>query len=122
MGYLSEYVDGLEEALEADIAQAAEIAKDELRSTSPRRPRGRARYWSGWRVDIEELDRSRVVGGTRARVYNMNKPTLTHLLEYGHDIVRKRNGIKRVIGHAASYPHIGRARESALKYLMQRGW
>jgi hypothetical protein len=99
-----------------------EVARQQLRRDSPRTHGGRGHYWSGWRVDSKQLD-SYGVNGTRAVVYNYNKPTLTHLLERGHDIVRGGRGRRGVVvGHAEGIPHIGRAREAALRHLTQRGW
>jgi hypothetical protein len=105
-----------------DPKAVAEVARQQLRRDSPRTHGGRGHYWSGWRVDSKQLD-SYGVNGTRAVVYNYNKPTLTHLLERGHDIVRGGRGRRGVVvGHAEGIPHIGRAREAALRHLTQRGW
>jgi hypothetical protein len=121
-GVLEQYDEELEAALAKDILDAAEVARQQLRRDSPRTHGGRGHYWSGWRVDSKQLD-SYGVNGTRAVVYNYNKPTLTHLLERGHDIVRGGRGRRGVVvGHAEGIPHIGRAREAALRHLTQRGW
>jgi hypothetical protein len=121
-GVLEQYDEELEAALAKDILDAAEVARQQLRRDSPRTHGGRGHYWSGWRVDSKQLD-SYGVSGTRAVVYNYSKPTLTHLLERGHDIVRGGRGRRGVVvGHAEGIPHIGRAREAALRHLTQRGW
>ena len=121
-GVLESYDEELEATLAKDILDAAEVARQQLRRDSPRTHGGRGHYWSGWRVDSKQLD-SYGVSGTRAVVYNHNKPTLTHLLERGHDIVRGGHGRRgAVVGHVEGIPHIGRAREAALRHLTQRGW
>ena len=114
------YFDDLSDELGEDIERAAEVAVTYLRRESPyRRGSGRGHYRSGWRYDVSNLDENGL-GGVSARVYNRNKPTLTHLLENGHDLKRKKGG--PVIGHAPPIPHIDRGRKAALEYLMRKGW
>lgn len=108
--------------LDADIEAAANEARDELRRTSPfRRGSGRGHYRSGWADVIRkegEHDWWYAGAGTWACVFNKNKPTLGHLLEYGHDIKRGDS----VVGHARAFPHIEHARQTAANYLKRKGW
>ena len=61
-------------------------------------------YASGWRMRMKN-DR---FGGYYVRVYNATKPSLTHLLEMGHEMfVHGRHTGRRVPAH----PHIADAAE-----------
>lgn len=61
---------------------------------------GTGKYSRGWKVKREK---------DGAVVYNASQPSLTHLLENGHDIIR--NGQK--VGRARAIPHISVAEEFA---------
>lgn len=109
----------VQEELDADIEEAANRAMTQLRRTSPyHRGSGRGHYRSGWRTAVGKASDNDLTYGSWARVYNYNKPTLGHLLEYGHDI--KRGG--KVVGHAAAIPHVEHARQTAANYLKRKGW
>lgn len=76
------------------------VAKDgvqELKQSSPRRSGG-GRYARGWTY---KKNKNGFV------IHNKTDYQLTHLLEYGHDIVR---GGKKV-GHSPAIPHIGPVEE-----------
>ena len=106
--------------LKADMEGAAKAAVDVLKTVSPyRRGSGRGHYRSGWRHTIEESD-----WHYSAVVYNRNKPTLGHLLEYGHELMRWNRGHteKRNIGHVSGIPHVKRGYEAASTYLKSKGW
>lgn len=108
--FAEEAVADLKDAIEG----AAQAAVDVLRSVSPyRRGSGRGHYRSGWRFDLREQDMT-----YSAVVYNKNKPTLTHLLQRGHNVVRKG----RVFGFVAAKPHLDQGYQAAAEYLAQRGW
>lgn len=60
-------------------AQAGgKACKDQLASCSD--PRKTGKYGSGWKYRTER----EFYGGYYVRVYNATKPSLTHLLEFGH--------------------------------------
>lgn len=82
----------------ADLAavEAAKNAVKELKTTSPERSGAYARGWSY----------KKQKNGTTV-VYNRTLPGLTHLLEYGHPIVKSG----RVVGHARAKSHILAAEE-----------
>jgi HK97 gp10 family phage protein len=77
----SEIVDAFKKDIEADskkaVSKAGREMAQELQSTSPKQT---GEYASGWKARIE----SDGYGGTVATVYNARKPSLTHLLEFGH--------------------------------------
>jgi hypothetical protein len=111
---------GISYALKQDMEGAAQAAVDTLKSISPyRRGSGRGHYRSGWRHRIVESD-----WHYSAIVFNANKPTLTWLLEGGHELVRWNRGHnqKRTIGHVPGIPHIQRGYEAASAYLKSKGW
>ena len=122
-GILEDFYSGLEEQLEEDIEGAAKAAIDVMRTLSPyRRGSGRGHYRSGFTYRMNPHGRE--VGAVSAIIWNKNKPTLAHLLEGGHNVVRggplRRGGV--VVGHAAARPHFGRGRAAAIEYLRSRGW
>ena len=121
--FLNDYTADCEDELDEDIEKAAYVARDELRKTSPyRRGSGSGHYRSGWRV---ALQRDRFgIHGMYAYIYNKTKPTLTHLLERGHNLVRggplSQGGY--IVGWVDAIPHIEHAKNSAVDYLISRGW
>lgn len=109
----------VQEELDADIEEAANRAMTQLRRTSPyHRGSGRGHYRSGWRTAVGKGSDNDLTYGSWARVYNYNKPTLAHLLEYGHRLVR--GGTE--LGWVSAILHIEPARKVAYDYLKQRGW
>lgn len=111
---------GIRADLREDMEGAAKAAEDVLKSVSPyRRGSGRGHYRSGWRHRIEETDFH-----YSAVVYQYNKPTLTHLLEHGHELMRWNRGRteKRSVGYVDGIPHIRKGYEAASAYLKSRGW
>lgn len=81
-------------AIDRAEATVSKKAVNELKSTSPRGNGPQSgRYAKGWGV---KKSKDGVV------IYNKTDPGLTHLLEKGHDIIRKG----KKAGHAAAQPHI----------------
>ena len=58
----------------------------------------RPQYDAGWRIEMTEDNKKRTIG----TVYNKRRYMMTWLLENGHFIVNKVNGV----GWAAPHPHI----------------
>lgn len=89
--------------------QVGNWAVDELRRTSPVNPKGRnsGRYAKGW---VYEKGKSAYNNQNKIKgvVRNKKDPQLTHLLEYGHPIVR--NGKK--VGDVPPKPHIREVAEA----------
>jgi hypothetical protein len=111
---------GVRGDLKRDMEGAAKAAVDVLKSISPYRSgSGRGHYRSGWRHRIEENDFH-----YSAIVYQYNKPSLTWLLEEGHELLRWNRGHnqKRNIGHVPGIPHIEKGYEAASNYLKSKGW
>lgn len=88
-----------------DEAQAVfdEVGKEavkKLKATSPVNEKSpqKGRYAKGWTYEKGKRYRGKAVGVVR----NKKDPQLTHLLEYGHPIVR--NG--EVVGYAEAKEHI----------------
>lgn len=81
-----------------------EIGKEavkKLKETSPENPKGKKKgyYKKGWIYEKGKRSGSHNASGI---VRNKNAPQLTHLLEYGHPIVRDG----KVVGHAEAIEHI----------------
>lgn len=83
-------------------ATGRELVND-LKGSSPSKT---GKYGSGWRMRTE----SDKFGGYYVRVYNTTKPSLTHLLEFGHGGPQP----------AGAHPHIGPAADKAQGNLLQR--
>ena len=80
-----------------------EVGKEavkKLKATSPVNPRGKksGRYAKGWAYEKGKRYRGKAVGVVR----NKTDPQLTHILEYGHPLVR--NG--KVVGNVEAREHI----------------
>ena len=72
-------------------------------------------YTKGWKVYNH---RRNLKGGfASATVANKNEPSLTHLLEFGHRLVRKGT----VYGHVKAFPHFAKAEAAAQKVLDAAG-
>lgn len=80
--------------------QVGKEAVKKLKATSPVNPKGKhsGRYAKGWTYEKGKKYRGKSVGVVR----NRTDPQLTHLLEYGHPLVR--NG--KVIGNVQAKEHI----------------
>ena len=111
---------GVRGELKQDMEDAAKVGVDTLKTISPyRRGSGRGHYRSGWRYKMEEVDFN-----YKVTVFQYNKPTLTFLLENGHELMRWNRGHseKRNIGHVNGIPHISRAKDAVLEHLKSKGW
>lgn len=120
-GQLEDFAAEVEEELAEDIDEAARIGVDAIRNLSPyHRGSGRGHYRTGWTYDLKRDG----LGYVRAVIYNRNKPTLAHLLEYGHNIVRggKLGKGGEVYGFVDAREHIKTGKQAAFQYLAQRGW
>ena len=99
---LVNYQQEVTDDLKKEIRTVSRETVQQIKNTSPKES---GRYAKGWkfRVIFENENDLRV------RIYNAQKPQLTHLLEYGH---AKRNG-GRVEGKA----HIAPAEEKGIRQL-----
>ena len=107
---LEEYGREVETSVAKVIPDVADDTVGKL-NTSPT-PIKTGEYASGWTTTKE----TSAFGKVTVRVYNEKKPTLTHLLEYGHAI--KRGG--RTIGNVRGIKHIKTRSEYAEDLLMKK--
>lgn len=71
----------LEGECEADVDRAVRKGANECRSALKKgSPKDSGRYAEGWKSKLTSG-----FGTTEATIYNATKPTLTHLLEFGHE-------------------------------------
>ena len=87
--------------MQAIFDEVGKEAAAELRRQSPVNPKGKhsGRYAKGWTYEKGKRTRNFKCSGV---VRNKTDPQLTHLLEYGHPLVR--NG--KVVGNVDPQPHI----------------
>lgn len=111
---ITEQMRKIMEGYEKDVKRATNnsidvVAKEtvsKLKNTSPKRRGDYAKSWG--------LERERGPAGINTvTVRNKKHYQLTHLLEYGHDVVNA----KGKVGRAPAYPHIGPAEEWAINEL-----
>ena len=88
--------DGMQEVFD----EVGKEAVKKLKKTSPVNPKGKqsGRYAKGWTYEKGKKYRGKAVGVVR----NKTDPQLTHILEYGHPLVR--NG--KVVGNVEAKEHI----------------
>lgn len=111
-GILNAYAKEVEKSLLEAEDEVAEEAVKKLKSTSPRKKKGKkaGQYAKGWKIDKNSKKQY-------AQTIIHNKEyQLTHLLENGHDIVREG----RVVGHAEAQPHIKPVEEWVQKEMTER--
>lgn len=108
----STYSNNIDEVLKDSLRNIANEAKKELKARSPRSKSSRSKkYYRSWYVKEQKATAGKAYGYVVAnREYR-----LTHLLEYGHDIVK--NG--EVVGHADAVPHIADVNDYIQKELIQ---
>ena len=90
----------VDDDMQAVFDEVGKEAVKKLKSTSPVNPRGKhsGRYAKGWTYEKGKRYRGKAVGVVR----NKTDPQLTHILEYGHPLVR--NG--KVVGNVDAKEHI----------------
>lgn len=93
--FLLDFGKNVSEEMAAALDEVGKEAVKKLQSTSPARSKA---YSRGWKYKRQVKGKN----GFEAKVFNAKRGQLTHLLEYGHPIVR--NGV--VVGHAKAEPHI----------------
>lgn len=103
------YCTEVQDAQNAVIQEVCDECVEELKRTSPvGNGKGRGQYARNWKHKVT-LNRARQYVET---VYNQGQYRLTHLLEYGHDLVSK-NG--KLYGRTKAIPHIKPAEEHAIE-------
>lgn len=94
---LGEFSQDVDEAVQKATEEVGTLAVFRLRNSSPVRAGGSAAYARGWKLKKTTGNKHYY----KVVVHN-TQYQLTHLLEYGHDIVRSG----KVVGHANAQPHI----------------
>ena len=115
---LQDYSNEVALAVDKEAKKAASKLAKELRKTSPRRLHtinkdgedvDGKHYADGWKQ--RQTENSGTV--SEYTVYNAFKPSITHLLEFGHAI---NGGTQRV----KAYPHIAQAEEKAVNSFVEQ--
>lgn len=90
----------VDDDMQAVFDEVGKEAAKKLKETSPVNPKGKqsGRYAKGWTYEKGKKYRGKAVGVVR----NKTDPQLTHILEYGHSLVR--NG--KVVGNVEAREHI----------------
>lgn len=112
MEMVRETVDEDQSAVEENVKAAADKCTRELRSKAWKN--GGTRYSSGWESDYKVGPE----GHARAVVHNTSQPSLTHLLENGHELFVGGHDTGRRV---PAYKHIEPAYEHAKDELLQGG-
>ena len=89
-----------------------DVARDTARQLNTTSPSLTGEYASGWTETKTESS----LGKVTVNVYNEKKPTLTHLLEYGHALVRGG----RTVGNVRARKHIQSRSDYAEEQLMKK--
>ena len=103
---LTDYNRGVQEAVEASAKEAAELCKNQLKNSSPKRA-GHGEYARSWTVKVEETG----AGVSDYVVHNKKHYQLTHLLENGH-VIRNKKG---TYGRTKPIKHIAPAADAAIQ-------
>ena len=98
------------EAVEVLNDLAPEIVR-EVASTSPENS---GEYSKGWTAEKA----SNILGEKKVIIHNAEKPTLTHLLEFGHRGYPMKNGGRTP--DVKAYPHIAKAQKWAANEAVSR--
>lgn len=106
---LSKYSQEVTEQLKQDIRDVSKECVKDIKASAPRKS---GKYKRGWRMKVvfENIEDIRI------KVYNSAKPQLAHLLEFGHDIVKKG----RKTGYVDERTHIYPAEQKAAKALEKK--
>lgn len=104
---LETYDEKVVKAVQEAAKEAADVTARQLKSTSPKKTKGKGRgkYARGWTVKKESA--GHLVSYV---VYNKTSPGLTHVLEFGH-AARNQYGS---YGRVRAIPHIGHAAEAGI--------
>lgn len=93
--YLQNLGIDVSETFGAVMDEIGKEAVQKLKATSPKRSGKYAKEWK-YKRQVKGAN------GFEAKVYNAKRGNLTHLIEYGHPIVRGG----KVVGQAKAEPHI----------------
>lgn len=103
---LTEYNEDVQEAVDKSAKEAADVCVNQLKSTSPKRPK-HGEYARSWTVKKQETG----IGVSEYVVHNKRHYQLTHLLENGH-VIRNKKG---TYGRTRPIKHIAPAADTAIQ-------
>lgn len=103
---LTEYNEDVQEAVDKSAKEAADVSMNQLKSTSPKRPK-HGEYARSWSIKKQETG----IGVSEYVVHNKRHYQLTHLLENGH-VVRNKKG---TYGRTRPIKHIDPAAEAGVQ-------
>lgn len=106
---LSKYSQEVTEQLKQDVKDVAKECVKDIKMSAPRKS---GAYRRGWKMKVvfENIEDIRI------KVYNSAKPQLAHLLEFGHDIIKRG----RKAGYVDGITHIYPAEQKAAKALEKK--
>lgn len=110
---VEENIDKAESQFKKDITAAANTATNVVKSSSPVRT---GKYAAGWKKKIEGTDAT----GFSAVIYNSSKPSLTHLLEKGHQKVLWGHETHEKVDPAPPNGHINKGFDAGAAELLRR--
>ena len=103
---LQEYTEELDAKAEGIFKDIGKETASGLRTDSPTGPH-REHYKNGWTYKTQGKGLN-----TKVVIYNKSKPSLTHLLENGHEVYPR--------GHVDAIPHIEPAQRKATEELIEK--
>lgn len=112
MDFVSENVDDNQTAIQQNVQEAGEHAEAELQGYDG--PYAEDDYAKGWKSDFQTGE----YGHATATVHNTTQPSLTHLIEKGHELFMygRDTGTR-----TRANPHIETAYENAAEILLGGG-
>lgn len=102
--FLNDYVSAVDKNVDLAAKDTAEEAAKALKYTSPALTGHYAKGWTWKKVNGHYI------------VYNKTDYQLTHLLEYGHDVV----AYGKKVGHVAAQPHIKEVEDMLEGYMTKK--
>lgn len=111
MRLLEDFAKDVDDEVGEAVAEGARECRDVLRATEV--PGDTGAYAAGWRYKTDPGS----FFGHEATVYNQSKPSLTHLLENGHELFVNGKDTGR---RAPAYPHISKAADAGMQAMARR--
>lgn len=111
--FVQENIDRNQEQVEGDVKQAAQICVDTIKAAAPK---DTGNYAKGWK----HYDSVSADGEAKSVCANATKPSLTHLLENGHEVFTQGWGDaypKDRGFRTRAFPHIETGYEAGAAYL-----
>ncbi len=106
---LSQYSQEVTDRIKQSVQEAAEECVKDIKAAAPRKS---GKYKRGWRMKVVFENAEDI----RIKIYNSAKPQLAHLLEFGHDIMKKG----RKAGYVDGITHIYSAEQKAAEVLEKK--